>query len=629
MKRLPASLLLLLASASVCAQNAPVTTPSPAPPSGNFYARWSAQTNAIQSKQPACPPLVTTDVGLVQGTRAEVIRQASSAGVQAWNIDGGKDFNFTPLANTGLNFNLPAHFKHLSLNAADGPGELSFLLKDRSPSDRSLSEDAANAEDQGRLGTAAAAGPAQSAPVSGSPVSVSVYDRTRMDAWQWFAAPPYENAYAYVQSLVRIGMAQRVHRLDWALELSQPAVLDIPSRAVSTVSAQGQLGLGGTYYASNSNNTEPVAAFLKQGYLRYDGDGGSARLGRFEFFDGLETQPKNPTIGWLQSNRITQRLIANFGFSNAQRSFDGLDAHFGSGAWNITAMAARSDQGVFNMNGNPELNVDVQYLALTRSELKGNVLWRVFGVGYHDGRTYVTKTDNRALAVRAADYGNIRIGTYGGDILTAIPAGPGQFDFLFWGVGQDGSWGKLSHSANAAAVEGGYQLTKVPSAPWLRGGWFRSSGDNDNTDGKHSTFFQVLTTPRLYARTPFYNLMNNKDEFVQIMDKPAKQLALRADIHWLQLTSAHDLWYLGGGAFDNKVFGYTGRPANGATSLATVSDISADWQASKSVALNFYYGYVQGKTVVAAIYPTDRNTQFGYVEFVYKWGVKQRGASGK
>lgn len=72
-----------------------------------------------------------------------------------------------------------------------------------------------------------------------------------------------------------------------------------------------------------------------------------------------------------------------------------------------------------------------------------------------------------------------------------------------------------------------------------------------------------------------------------------------------------------GGAYDNKVFGFTGRPANGASSLASVADISADWQATKNVALNFYYAYAQGKTVVAAIYPSDRNMQYGYVEFVY------------
>ena len=72
-----------------------------------------------------------------------------------------------------------------------------------------------------------------------------------------------------------------------------------------------------------------------------------------------------------------------------------------------------------------------------------------------------------------------------------------------------------------------------------------------------------------------------------------------------------------GGAYDNKVFGFTIRPANGASSLASVADISADWQATKNVALNFYYAYAQGKTVVAAIYPSDRNMQYGYVEFVY------------
>ena len=187
----------------------------------------------------------------------------------------------------------------------------------------------------------------------------------------------------------------------------------------------------------------------------------------------------------------------------------------------------------------------------------------------------------------------------------------------------------MGDSANAAAVEGGYQLTKAATAPWLRGGWFRSSGDNNATDGTHNTFFQMLPTPRVYARFPFYNLMNSTDEFVQLMDKPAKRLALRADLHWLQLTSAHDLWYLGGGAYDNKVFGFAGRPANGASSLASVPDISADWQATKNVALNFYYAYAQGKTVVGAIYPSDRNMQYGYVELVYRWGLDQKGADGE
>lgn len=461
------------------------------------------------------------------------------------------------------------------------------------------------------------------------PVSISVYDRTRVDAWQWFLAPPKSETYGYVESLLRIGVAQHIHHWDWQLELSQPAVLGLPNDAVSSVAAQGQLGLGGTYYASSSNNTEPAAAFLKQGFLRYHFHGAdkNLRLGRFEFIDGQETKPKSSTTAWLQTNRIAHRLIGNFGFSNAQRSLDGIDGHYGTGSWDITAMAARADQGVFNMNGNPELNVDLQYLAFTQSALKQHILWRAFAVGYHDGRTGLTKTDNRALAVRAVDHRNVRIGTYGGDFLASVPAGPGNVDFLFWGALQNGSWGALSHRAGAAAVEGGYQFGKSSIAPWLRGGWFRSSGDDNPTDNEHHTFFQILPTPRIYARIPFYNLMNNTDEFVQVMEKPVKKVAVRADVHWLQLTSGKDLWYQGGGAYDNKVFGYVGRPGNGYSSFASVADISADWQATKEIAVNFYYAHVWGKNVIGKIYPLDRNAQYGYVEFVYQWGKAQKGSA--
>jgi len=89
MTRLSLSLLLLLASASVCAQEAPVTTPNPA--SGNFYARFSARTNATQAKQPAwAVPLVTTYTGLFQVVRTDIVRQVAPARTDTWNIDNSK-----------------------------------------------------------------------------------------------------------------------------------------------------------------------------------------------------------------------------------------------------------------------------------------------------------------------------------------------------------------------------------------------------------------------------------------------------------------------------------------------------------------------------------------------------------
>jgi hypothetical protein len=458
------------------------------------------------------------------------------------------------------------------------------------------------------------------------PVSISIFDRSRVDTTQWYAATPTPETYGFVESLLRIGIAQHIKKWDWQLELAAPADLDLPNDAVSPVTAQGQLGLGGTYYASNASNSNPAAAFLKQGFARYHfpGKDKTIRLGRFEFIDGQETQPKNVEIAWLQANRIAHRLIGNFAFSTAQRSLDGVEAHFGSDSYDITAMAGRADQGVFNMNGNPELNVDLQYLAVTKSTFNDHLLVRAFGMDYHDGRTGLTKTDNRTLAVRAADHKNIRIGTYGGDAVTTIPVGPGRADFLFWGAVQTGQWGILSHSAAATAVEGGYQVAKVPTSPWLRGGWFRSTGDNNASDNKHNTFFQILPTPRIYAQFPFYNLMNNTDGFVQVIDKPTKRINVRSDLHWLKLTSGNDLWYQGGGAYDNKVFGYTGRPANNRSSFASVLDASLDWQVAKPVTMTFYYAKSFGKSVIGTIYPTAKDAQFGYVEFVYRWGISQR-----
>ena len=292
-------------------------------------------------------------------------------------------------------------------------------------------------------------------------------------------------------------------------------------------------------------------------------------------------------------------------------------------------MAARADAGVYNMNANGELNVDLQYLAYTRYAFKDRLQMRGFAMDYHDGRTYVVKTDNRPLAVRTADHRNIRIGSYGANAAAAIPIGKGAADLLFWGVLQDGQWGSLNHRAGAFAVEGGYRATSLPTQPWLRGGLLRSTGDANPNDREHNTFFQVLPTPRLYARFPFFNMMNSTDSFAQLIDKPAKQVDVRADVHFLRLTSANDLWYLGGGAYDGKVFGYQGRPANGKKSFATFPDVSVDYAASRQVTISAYYGEALGRSVIRAIYPRTTNAEFGFFEVDYRLSRPLRAAGSR
>jgi hypothetical protein len=103
----------------------------------------------------------------------------------------------------------------------------------------------------------------------------------------------------------------------------------------------------------------------------------------------------------------------------------------------------------------------------------------------------------------------------------------------------------------------------IVANPWLRLGYFRGSGDAPPGDATHGTFFQIIPT-RPYARMPFYNLMNSQDAFAQLVLAPTPALALRADAHELRLTSPNDLWYTGGGAFDQTSFGFAGRPSGAA-----------------------------------------------------------------
>lgn len=130
MKKFPCSLLLLITSASVHAQSAPIQTSTAAP--GNLYAWWSAQTNATQSKQPSwAVPLVTTYTGLFQVLRTDIVRQVAPARTDTWNFDNSKAVNFiVPRANTEIAVNIPPFIEH-NTTAVDGWGDFSFLVKYR------------------------------------------------------------------------------------------------------------------------------------------------------------------------------------------------------------------------------------------------------------------------------------------------------------------------------------------------------------------------------------------------------------------------------------------------------------------------------------------------------------------
>jgi hypothetical protein len=99
--------------------------------------------------------------------------------------------------------------------------------------------------------------------------------------------------------LLRLAVRQTSNRFDWQVEAAQAAILGVPSNAV-VPAPQGQLGLGGSYYAANGNDRNNANGFVKQAIVQFKDQGRrNLKLGRFEFFDGTEVQPKDTTLAAL------------------------------------------------------------------------------------------------------------------------------------------------------------------------------------------------------------------------------------------------------------------------------------------------------------------------------------------
>lgn len=457
------------------------------------------------------------------------------------------------------------------------------------------------------------------------PVKFTGSLRLRPEIWNWFDGEA-DGSYAYMGNLLRLSVAQQTKGYDWQVEFAAPFLLGMPDKAIAAA-PQGQFGLGASYFASNDNKRNAISLFPKQGYIRWKGLFGSAaqsfRAGRFEFIDGSEVAPKDATLAAVKRDRINQRIVGSFGWSHVGRSYDGVHylGAFDKGRTTLTLLSALPTRGAFQVDGWGNLQVNVNYLALTRQYGAGRNVGEVRGLAvYYQDWRHVLKTDSRPLAARQRDMNNIRVATYGGHWIHKTDTTAGAVDLMFYGLGQFGRWGRVDHGAWAVNTELGWQPKVLPRLkPWLRAGHFYGSGDNDPNDGKHGTFFQVLPTPRPFARFPFYDMVNNEDFFVNLIARPHKDWTLRGEFHALRLANRNDLWYLGGGAYQPWTFGYVGRNASGARSLANQWDLSVDWSLNAKVNLNGYVGFADGKAVMQRIYPKGSNAAFGYIELNYKF----------
>lgn len=462
------------------------------------------------------------------------------------------------------------------------------------------------------------------APIHFGDVTFTGSLRARFYVWNWFEAPPGENQYQYSGNVLRLNLAEKRGVFDWDAEFAVPFLLGLPANATDPA-PQGALGLGSNYYAANGGQRNTAMIFPKQLFARFRGLGGSdaqsLQVGRFLFLDGNELAPKNVTLATLKQGRVAQRLLGDFGWSDVGRSFDGVHYSYSQSASDFTFIAATPTRGVFQTDGWGWNRIGFAYAAFTKEWGRGDhsADTRFFAIDYDDFR-HILKTDNRPLAIRKSDTENSHVQTWGAHSLHAFKTTAGTVDALVWGAVQTGRWGTQTQRAYALDFEGGFQPAVLPRVrPWIRGGYTVGSGDGNPSDSRHETFFQILPTPRPYARFPFFNMMNTEDAFGSLVLRPHAKVTTSSEFHSLRLTNANDLWYSGGGAYQPWTFGYTGRSTSGRRSLANLYDTSVEYRYSRSLTLTAYLGYAEGLASTGKIYAEGAAGQFGYLELFYRF----------
>lgn len=466
--------------------------------------------------------------------------------------------------------------------------------------------------------TALAPGPAAGGvPIAGSEAGPRLVadgsNRTRVEFVDWFDNPGLNGRHEFVHSRTRLGLRLVAEPVEAYVEYQNTVLGNVPENAP---------GPGGVYFANTARHTQ-VGNWVRQGWVKlvhpFGGLRAGVQMGRQIHADGAEIVPADPSLAWLRKARIVERLIGPFEYTAIGRSFDGVVATLDHAVFNVTGFALRPTSGGFEVDAGRHIeSIDLAGLSATLKDRPGfdRTNARLFWLYYADDRPDtedLVVLDNRPLALRSVDRDEIVVSTIGGEWMHVHDAGPGRLDLLVWAAEQFGDWQALDHAAWAFAAEAGYQMPAWWGQPWLRTGVFRSSGDDDPDDDRHETFFQMLPTARIYAQTPFYDLMNDQDVFVQLLLRPAKQLAVRIDGHWLSVTERADLAYFGGGATKDDFFGYGGLPTGNARGLAYLVDLGVTWTPCDFLTIGTYYARAFGQGVIHESFE-DTTLDYGYVE---------------
>lgn len=446
-------------------------------------------------------------------------------------------------------------------------------------------------------------------------VTGTISNVTRVESWSYFqpegdplalpapgSAPLGLPDYTFIGDRAELGVRVDGSRFDLTGAFNYVRLENLPTRAI------GPDGLGsGAFYFASTGVRYSYQLYLGELTVRMKSADRrtSVTLGRMPFTSGAESVSPNRSLETVKAGRLHSRLIGNFEWSLYQRRFDGARVDVDRPGWHATAAVLVPTQGGFEESTNLAMpKIQVGAAAFTRKQASAE--YQVFQYLYRDRRDEMAVVDNSFSFDRPV---NITIATTGASYARVAPIASGEIDAVVWGAAQAGDWYGRPHRAASVAIEAGHRWARLSYRPWLRAGYLWASGDRNQEDRRHGTFFQMIPSSRKYGLSSAYAQMNLSDAFAQLAIEP-RGVRARIEVHALRLVSGADLWYSGSGATANRgrYLGFAARPAAGRTSLGTVVEGTLDVPIRKYWSINGYAGVMSAGDVVQVLFSSKRLT---------------------
>lgn len=443
-------------------------------------------------------------------------------------------------------------------------------------------------------------------------VEIGVDARARYEAWDGFERFGSEDSSSYDFTSYRfrpyLGYAWDNVRLFSKFQAA--GGLDLPDNAIS--------GPGLDYYNSSAPDDDPNETDIIELYLEAENvgvPGFGFRVGRQAIKDGAEVQYSDYAWNWLKENRLSERLIGNWDWSNMGRRYDAATVFYDTPDYNLNLFGAKALSGGYDYGGYNQLNdLFIGGGAFTvKKDTLPNMEFRLFDYFYRDDRDVISATG-------AIPGGKLEINTVGFSVLGVYPdVGAGDFDFMLWGSYQSGDWGKDDQEAYAAVAEAGYRLPSVVWQPWTRLGFAYASGDDDPGDDDNETFFNLLPSNHKYhGAMDTMAFSNLYDSYLQLILNPTRTLRVQLDGHYYMLAEddeGGDYWYTGSGAYNDEVVGYERRSTGGDDEIGWELDLSAEYRLATNMGFTVGYAHFFGEDAAENYYLKEEDADWGYAQF--------------